>query len=53
MVLVQNFLKNFWKDLGCFLLRSVNVGFDVGELSVTQKQGIISILPKGDNQGSI
>lgn len=24
------------------------MGFDVGELSVTQKQGIIYILPKGD-----
>lgn len=41
------FFKFFWKDLG-FLLRSVNVGFEFGELSVTQKQGIISILPKGD-----
>ena len=31
-----------------FLLRSYNKSFDKGELSITQKQGIISILPKGD-----
>ena len=42
------FFKFFWKDVGIFLLRSVNYSFDKGELSITQKQGIISILPKGD-----
>ena len=42
------FFKFFWKDLGMFLLRSYNKSFDKGELSITQKQGIISILPKGD-----
>ena len=42
------FFKFFWKDLGYFLIRSINYGFHVGELSTTQKQGIISILPKGD-----
>ena len=42
------FFKFFWKDLGSFLIRSINFGFNMGELSVTQKQGIISILPKGD-----
>lgn len=29
------FFKTYLKDLGCFLLRSVNVGFNIGELSVT------------------
>ena len=42
------FFKFFWKDVGIFLLRPVNYSFDKGELSITQKQGIISILPKGD-----
>ena len=42
------FFNFFWKDVGIFLLRSVNYSFDKGELSITQKQGIISILPKGD-----
>ena len=42
------FFKFFWKDLGDFLLKSLNLAFHKGELSETQKQGIITILPKGD-----
>lgn len=42
------FFKFFWKDIGHFLIRSLNFGFNKGELSITQKQGIISILPKGN-----
>ena len=38
----------FWRDLGVFLVRSLNYGFSIGNLSVTQKQGVISILPKSD-----
>ena len=44
----SEFYKFFWRDLGVYLLRSINYGFSIGELSLTQKQGIISILPKGD-----
>ncbi|XP_061165600.1 uncharacterized protein LOC133174502 [Saccostrea echinata] len=32
------FYKFFWKDLGIFLIRSLNYGFLSGELSLTQKQ---------------
>ena len=42
------FFEFFWKDVGAFLIRAINNSFDEGELSITQKQGIISILPKGD-----
>ena len=42
------FLKMFWSQLGHYLLRSLNYSFEAGELSITQKQGIITILPKGD-----
>ena len=42
------FLKFFWKDIGHFVVRSINFGYDSGELSNTQKQGIITCLPKGD-----
>ena len=42
------FLKVFWKQLGFFVVRSINYGFVHKELSVTQKQGIITCLPKGD-----
>ena len=41
--------KKNWKDIGTFLMRSLNYSFDKGELSVTQKQGIVSIIPKARN----
>ena len=40
------FFKFFQKNIGKFLVRSLNEGFLTGTLSVTQRQGIISILPK-------
>ena len=40
------FFKFFFVDIGHFLVRSVNHGFIVGNLSVTQKQGIITCIPK-------
>ena len=42
------FFKFFWKDLGHFILRSINESYDVGEFSCTQRQGIITCLPKSD-----
>ena len=48
MGIILSFFKFFWQDIGIFWLRSVNEGFDEGTLSVTQRQGIISILPKGN-----
>ena len=40
------FFKFFWIDIGVFVLRSINYGYRTGSLSVTQKQGIITYLPK-------
>lgn len=40
------FLKVFWKNLGHFIVRSLNHGYEIGELSWTQKQGIITWIPK-------
>ena len=40
------FFKFFWIDIRCFVLRSLNMGYRTGNLSVTQKQGIITCLPK-------
>ena len=39
--------KMLWKDLGHFLIRSLNQAFETGSLSITQKQGVITCLPKG------
>ena len=43
-----DFLKLFWLLLGSFVVRSLNDGFRKGELSSTQKAGVITFIPKGD-----
>ena len=40
------FFKFFWPDLGHFILRSLNFAYRNDCLSVTQKQGIITCIPK-------
>lgn len=42
----SNFFKVFWKQLGHFVVRSINYAFQKEELSITQKQGIITLIPK-------
>ena len=44
------FFKVFWKQLGEFVVRSLNDGFNKGELSSTQKEGIIICIPKSDKE---
>ena len=40
------FFLMFWKKLGHFVIISINHGYDTGELSLTQKQGVITCIPK-------
>ena len=40
------FFKVFWNKLRTFVLRSLNYGYLTGELSITQKKGIITCIPK-------
>ena len=42
----SEFFKVFWKTLGPFIVRSLNYGYTTGELSITQKEGIIVCIPK-------
>ena len=42
------FFKFFWNNLGKFVFRSINNGHKIGQISITQKQGIITCIPKGD-----
>ena len=44
----SEFFKFFWQDLKHFIIRSLNEGYRNGELSITQKQGIIICIPKGN-----
>ena len=43
----MEFYKVFFNDIWPYLLRSMNESFATGSLSLTQKQGIITCLPKG------
>ena len=38
--------KTFWRQLGQFVLRSLNFGYTNGKLSITQRQGVITCIPK-------
>ena len=40
------FFKFFWIDIGCFILKSLNYGYCTGSLSITQKQVVITCIPK-------
>ena len=40
------FFKIFWKDIGYFVVNSLNFGFLNGEFSTTQKEGVITCIPK-------
>lgn len=42
------FFKFFFIDLKCFIKRAINEGYREGKLSITQRQGLITCLPKGD-----
>jgi hypothetical protein len=42
------FFKVFWSKLGPFVVRSLNESLYKGELSTTQKEGVIICIPKGD-----
>ena len=44
----NEFFKFFWNNLGKFVFRSINYGYKTGQLSITQKQGNIICIPKGD-----
>ena len=44
-----DFFKVFWNQLGHFVVRSINYGYKNKELSITQKEGIITVIHK-DNK---
>ena len=43
-----DFYKLFWRDLKQFIIKSVEYSFENNRLSVSQRLGIISIIPKGE-----
>ena len=45
--LPAEFYKVFWKDIS-YLISALNYAFDSGCLSVTQRRGVIKLIPKKD-----
>ena len=42
------FYKNFWKDISTLLVSALNYAFESGCLSITQRRGVIKLIPKKD-----
>ena len=46
MAFRANFLRFSGKKIGIFVMRSVNHSYNIGELALIQRQGIITLIPK-------
>ena len=44
------FYKVFWGDVSDHLLNALNYAYHKGQLSVSQKRGVIKIIPKKDTE---
>ena len=44
----SEFYKIFWNDVYIYLVRSLNTAGEVGHLSISQMQGVITCIPKED-----
>ena len=42
----SEFYKFFWKEIADDVVSSINYAFEKGELSICQKHGVITLLPK-------
>ena len=49
----NEFFKFFWADLKVFIVNAINYSYQIGQLSVTQRLGIVTIIPKGDKDKSL
>ena len=46
--LPYEFYKVFWSDLDDILINALNYTYETGKLSVSQRGGIVKLLPKKD-----
>ena len=47
--ITTEFYKIFWSDIKSYYVKSLNYSFENGDMTVMQKQGLISLLPKKNN----
>ena len=45
-VLPSEFYQTFWNDISEPLLNALNYGFEIGQLSISQRRGILKLIPK-------
>ena len=50
--LQAEFYKFFWGDIKIFLINALNAAYKKGTLSITQRRGLISLLPKQGSSSS-
>ena len=41
------FFKFFWNDIKSLMVRSINYSYKVGHMSISQRRGLITSIPKG------
>ena len=46
--LPAEFYKVFWKDISGIFIRALNYAYETGQLSVSQRKGIIKLISKKD-----
>ena len=47
--ITTEFYKKFWSEIKSYYVKSLNYSFEIGDMTVMQKQGLISLLPKKNN----
>ena len=47
--ITTEFYKIFWSEIKSYYVKSLNYSFEIGDMTVMQKQGLISFLPKKNN----
>ena len=53
MGFLQNFIKFFWNNLADCLVNSINYAYQVRQFSVSQRRGIIKVIPKKDAESCL
>ena len=44
--LPAEFCKKFWSDISAALIAALNFAYEIGKLPITQRRGLIKLIPK-------
>jgi len=51
--LLSEFYKAFWEEIGECLTSALNFSFEIGQLPISQRRGIIKLIPKKDADSNL